>query len=105
MTLLTVLERNEKVKTLFNECLVVLESKGNDYTKKSANDNFDIVGEFVGISKYGVWATYFYKHLSAIMSFIKNGKLESEPIKGRILDAINYLGILYTMIDEDKNAK
>jgi hypothetical protein len=100
----------EKVFTeLFNDCLETARRKGRDYSTHAdaeidMNSNFKVLADMMGpnVDKYVVWDVYFMKHIMAIQSFIATRKLESEGIRGRILDAINYLAILESLIEEDK---
>jgi len=91
--------------SMLKQCIACLESKGEDYTM-GTNDrlhNFRTVAEFTGLTKEQVLGVYFYKHISAIFAFIKNGGThESEPISSRIMDAINYLLLFEKMIQENK---
>ena len=56
----------------------------------------------IGLTPLQVWAIYFYKHIAAIETYVKNGSVSSEPIEGRIADAINYLILLRALIEETK---
>ena len=81
-------------------CNDILAVKGFDYTQGSPNrlQNFDRNAERLGMRPEQVLAVYMNKHLDAIDTFIKHGRVESEPIDGRIHDAINYLLLLYKMV-------
>jgi len=96
-------DRNVLMKNILDSCYETLVSKGIDYSGSTANDNFDTIAGYTGVSRYTVWAVYFFKHISAILRFCKDGKLDSEGIKGRIIDAIGYLAILHTLIVEDED--
>lgn len=87
-------------------CDKILPTKGHDYTqgKKDRLANFYEAAAFLGQSPFQVWGTYFYKHLTAIFSFAKHGRVESEPIEGRIHDAINYLLLAYKMVKREKKS-
>lgn len=96
--------RDKYINHLFEEIRVLLDRKGKDYnTNDDVNGNFQVVADELGkkASKYFIWYVYFQKHLQALRSFIGKNKLESEGIKGRIMDLIGYLAILYTMLCED----
>lgn len=89
--------------SLLEEVLKTLETKGADYTMGSKDrlHNFRTVGSFVDLSKEKVWSVYFYKHIAAIFNYIKSGgQSESEPIRGRIVDAIVYLLLFHKMVIE-----
>ena len=106
-------ERVDFVDKKVSEILIpILQQKGRDYIDfakgeidANANANFESVSLFLGggaIDKYVVLLVYLSKHLLAIMSWIRTKKVESEPIGMRIADAINYLFILWSMIEEDE---
>jgi hypothetical protein len=79
--------------------------KGKDYAgDDDALANFKAAAEAFGMTPFQVWAVYHHKHQSAIDSFIKNGQVESEPIEGRIHDAILYLFLLLGLIEDEKPA-
>lgn len=82
----------------------LLLTKGKEYAgDDDALANFkDSLG--IGLDpKQKLWV-YLSKHMSSIASYIKNGKeFSNEPIEGRIADARNYLGLLYMLIQEEKN--
>lgn len=72
--------------------LIIL--KGNDYTVGNAQEdrlwNFKEVGALLGITPLQCLGVYWLKHVLAICTFIKYGKVESEDIDGRFLDESNY---------------
>ena len=84
----------------------LLELKGADYTGGNADrlHNFKDNAKILDIDPETVWAVYFMKHIAAIMTYVKDGKVQSENITGRIDDAINYLYLLEGLI-EDKRAE
>ena len=105
------IKRQAIIASLFTDCLDECDRKGQDYavhngTEKEIDSlsNFKSIASMLGsnITKYTVWYVYFAKHIHAITTFITTGKLESEGIKGRIIDAINYLAILHCMLEEDQ---
>ena len=103
-------ERQKLITTLFDECLKTLVGKGNAYSGNiDANSNFKRNGERLGLTKYQILSVYMNKHLDGINNAIKaNPEFpdeKTEGMKGRILDAINYLAILHTLIKEDENGK
>ena len=75
--------------------LGISKGKRVDYTKGSDDvlANFKNQSESLGIDPKVSLAVHMEKQFSAILTYIKtNGKSESEPIKNRIADCINYLG-------------
>lgn len=100
-------QANKLTDQLMAECKSILKSKGADYA--SATDvhaNFIRNAQRLGLTKYQVWALYFNKHVDAINNSIKRNavspQVESEPLKGRIIDCINYLIRFDSMLEEDK---
>lgn len=104
-------QRAELIKDLMDRCLETLTRKGNDYkTIEDVNGNFKELARELStperqLTPYDIWYVFFAKHLSAVKNFITRGSLESEPIEDRILDAVNYLLILHTLIEENKRIK
>lgn len=96
---------HELREDLIADAFEVSNKKGQDYTQKSqdALKNFKTVAERTGLTAKQVLGVYMMKHQDAIASFIEHdGQLESEPIKERIIDNINYLTLLWGLIVEDE---
>lgn len=99
-------QREQIQKELFAECIGVATAKGKDYSGETDSlSNFKRNAEKLGLTKYQVWAVYCGKHLDSIFNSIKsspeNPQVESEPLRERIKDAINYLTILEALRLED----
>lgn len=102
------IESDPDFKRIMDECDRILGTKGSDYTAGGRRAhgklaNFYAVAERAGLSPLKVWAVYFGKHLDAIDTFVRQGALASEPIEGRICDAINYLLILAKLIEYERD--
>lgn len=102
--------RNGLIDSLLGECLETLLTKGAAYSGDiDANSNFKRNAERLGMTKYQVLMVYMNKHFDGINNAIRANpeypEEKTEGMKGRILDAINYLCILHTLIEEDKIAK
>ena len=105
-------ECKEKVMTgdadfdaTLEECFKVLGVKGQDYTvgSKDRLANFNRAAELLSMRPEQVLAVYWYKHVAAVLSYIKTGgQSESEPIEGRIADNINYMLLFGKMVAEKK---
>lgn len=77
------------------------ETKGNDYAgHEDVLANFKRQAQNLGLTKEQVLAVYLNKHFDAINTYCKDGSVKSEPIEGRIHDAIVYLLLLRAMIAE-----
>jgi len=78
-------------------------TKGHDYAgDDDALANFKQAGEKLGLRPEQIWGVYADKHWSAVMTFVKEGDVKSEPIEGRIHDVILYCFLLLGLIEEKK---
>ena len=86
--------QNEHFRSVVEACWKIYDQKGIDYTRGKGDedrlDNFRRAAENNGVTFIQAWGVYFYKHISAVWKFAKDGKVESEPIEGRLYDVINY---------------
>jgi hypothetical protein len=103
---MTVDRRKTIIEELNAEGLTLIESKGRAYAGDGDSlANFKRNAERLGLTKYQIWATYFNKHIDSINSAIQqnpnNPVDKTEGLKGRIIDAKNYLDILYCLLEED----
>lgn len=81
------------------------KQKGHDYAgEEDALGNFKNAAARLGLTPEQVWAVYSDKHWSAIMTYCREGQVESEPIEGRIHDIILYGFLLLGLIEEKKRA-
>lgn len=88
---------------LLGEVRLMRDTKGKEYTDGLERfDNFNRLAAELDLPRLKVWQVYFTKHMDAIRSYIRTGQTHStEPIRGRIVDAITYLTLLAGMIEED----
>lgn len=85
--------------------LKVNRSKGVEYAgDDDALYNFKEDGEDLGLPPRQILAVHLNKHLKAIRYYLRTGKVLSEDIHGRILDARLYLALLDALIVEDEQA-
>jgi hypothetical protein len=91
----------------FAEIRRIRESKGKDYSRGEADtlSNFKRHAAALGLTPEQVWAVYASKHWDAVVSFCKHGQVESEPIDGRIDDALTYLLLLKGLIADRQRAE
>tara|TARA_R110001599_G_scaffold255430_1_gene455627 strand:- start:2543 stop:2896 length:354 start_codon:yes stop_codon:yes gene_type:complete len=90
----------------FKNCLEVSKAKGEEYTVGSGQKftNFESIGERLSLSREEVLMVYLLKHIDSIRYYILHGtEASDEKIDGRILDAVNYLVLLYGMIYEKEH--
>lgn len=81
----------------------VAEGKREDYTKGSKDvlANFKNQSDDLGIRPEQSLSVHMEKQFSAVLNFIKTeGQSESEPIIKRIGDSINYLELLWALLNE-----
>jgi hypothetical protein len=99
-------ERANFVEEFLDErCHPVMASKGEEYSRgeTDCNSNFKRVGAAVGAHPITICYVYLAKHLDSIASYVKTGEVKSdEPIESRIGDAINYLLIMASLIEENR---
>ena len=105
---MTVEKRLELVNSLHDEAIKIMIAKGNAYAGgQDSLANFKRNAERLGLSKYQIWGVYFNKHIDAINNAIKDNPEhpidKTEGLEGRIIDAKNYLDILYCLLHEDNH--
>jgi hypothetical protein len=97
----------------FKQCIEIMNKKGAEYSgSEDKFANFKRLAAKYGVPIEEIWGIYFSKHIDSIDSFVRKRRkgygisfIESnlsEPITGRIMDAINYLAILKGIIDESR---
>lgn len=90
----------------FDRIRATNDAKGHDYAgDEDALANFKEAAEHlkdITDPTFAAWYIYFHKHWSAILTFLKEGDVKSEPIDGRILDANLYLILLLGLIEDKK---
>lgn len=100
------MNRNDFEKSrekMLDECDQITKTKGQDYTKGQDDclANF-YEGNTLGIGAQQVCGMFMKKHSDSIANYIRTGgQSESEPIRERIKDNINYLLFLNALIEED----
>lgn len=105
-------------REFIESCDKVLTSKGHDYTQgdNTKGDALTFPGRLKnfyeaakmmpGLSPFSVLGIYWWKHVTAVLTFLAKGQVESEPIEGRLVDCVNYCGfLLYKMIAFEKRRK
>lgn|SRR3990167_2543724 len=96
----------EKIKEFFYECTLIAEKKGRDYNPGGiAFKNVRELAEEIDVSDEKIIWIAMAKHISSIKSYIKLGKLESEPIRERLKDLANYAALLAVLIEENESTK
>lgn len=89
---------------LLADAMVLNDKKGKDYSGDSdALASFKTQAEQAGITPLQVWSIFAGKHWLAVQSYVRNGQVESEPIRERITDLIVYLCLLQGLIEDETN--
>ena len=91
---------DELVDKMIAEEKAIGETKGVEYTQGDRLDNFKRIAAELDIDPLKVWWVYFKKHIDSIASYIKTGKVYSESIQSRIMDARVYLSLCRGLIEE-----
>lgn len=100
--------RAEYIDRFMNNCLGLLANKGSEYSRGEAdvNSNFKRVAEAIGSDPISVAYVYFLKHIDSITNYVKTRETPSgEPIEGRLHDAVNYLAIIGSLIEESNDLR
>lgn len=83
------------------ELKALTATKGEEYTGSDDQlANFKRQAAEAGLRPEQVWLVFFNKHADSIKSFVRTERVLSEPIVGRIDDAILYLVLLKAMVVE-----
>lgn len=102
----TIVVKDPVLAGMLRRCLATLDTKGADYTEGRLQEdrfrNFNLAAADMKVPRGVIWYVYFFKHLTAVRRFAREGKVDSEPIDGRIMDCVNYLFLLWGMAVEDK---
>ena len=81
-------------------------TKGKEYSNSESRfANFDRLAAELGLTNIQVAWVYTKKHLDGIVSYCRTKQILSEPIEGRIVDAIVYLTLIAGMIEEERILK
>ena len=89
-------------------CKNIMKQKQPEYTNGDDDIlyNFKQIADVMKVPAEQVWATYFFKHVQAIMSHASQPDLvPAEPLQSRFADAINYLFLGYALLCEHNRFK
>lgn len=89
------------VEEQFEQIREIRRTKGRDYAGDGDTlGNFKRTADEIGLTPEQVWYVFAKKHWDAIIAYVRKGQVESEPIDGRIDDALTYLLLLKGLIVE-----
>lgn len=96
--------RNIKLANFFEDCLTILENKGSDYNPSGiAFSEIRAEAADLGLKPEQVMLVLAGKHWGAIKTYVKTGKLTSEPIKERLKDLANYCALMSVLLEDQKD--
>jgi hypothetical protein len=88
---------------LLRKVVGMRDTKGKEYANSESRfANFDRAAAELDLTNIKVAWVYTKKHLDGIASYCRTEKEFSEPIEGRIVDAIVYLTLIAGMIEEKR---
>lgn len=91
-------EREEIISAMLSQAKEIRKTKGVEYSAgEDINALFNSEND-IGIDNIQAIGLFMNKHYLSIRRFIKSRDTLSEPIETRIIDLINYLLILNTLI-------
>lgn len=111
------IQNDRDFRACMEACDKLLTQKGADYEVKALTakeqadrdrqrvSNFYAEAVSLGLTPFQVLGVYMHKHLRAIDKYIATGHLASEPIEGRIHDAVNYLILMFKLCKVEERAK
>lgn len=104
---MTFLEFEKYHEELMKDAIRLKDTKGKEYANSENRfANFDRLSVRLRLPNLQIALVLLTKHMDAIESYIANGRTYStEPIRGRIIDAINYLTLIGGMIAEKEEVK
>ena len=92
------------IDSVYLSLIDLTTTKGEEYSRDADQlANFKRQAEELNATPEKILMVYLNKHLDSIKSFVKTGKVHSEPIEGRIDDAILYLILLKGIVQDDQN--
>ena len=96
-------EHNELLEDIFNEVRKIRLAGQKEYAHDEDNcfANFERIAKLQDLSRETILMTYVFKHIDGIQSYIKGHKSQREDVRGRIVDIIVYLTLLWGMADQD----
>lgn len=79
----------------------IMEGKGTSYSGLDDKlGNFKRVAANLNVNPELVWYVYYSKHADSLASFIRGEYKDTEGIKSRIIDMVNYLYLFAGILKE-----
>lgn len=94
-------QRRDHAEMLFEMCKGVTETAQVEYASESnVFENFEDGAAALGIPREVELGVLLHKHFRGIFSWIRGNRQQRDTLRGRIIDAINYLVLLDAMVNE-----
>ena len=100
----TLEEFQSRVDALLNYARETREEKNPAYSgDNDYHENFKTAAKFLDVRPITVAAIYYWKHVSAILSYAKDKDIEqAESLESRFVDCLNYSFIMYSLYKEEQ---
>lgn len=91
---------------IFARCQTTRDAGQKEYAHDDNNAlaNFERGGADLAIPREKVWYIYANKHWDGVLAWINGHRSQREDVRGRIMDLIVYLVLLWAMADDDTGA-
>lgn len=90
---------HERLVAFLDECKDLMTQKGKDYNPTLYFKEVCETADEVGISPVHVLWVLARKHIGAIIRYMKDGQVASEPIRERLKDLANYAALIAVMLE------
>jgi hypothetical protein len=89
---------------VFIECQKTREQGQKEYAHSDSNalSNFERTGDELQIPREKVWYIFAKKHWDGTLAWIRGHRSQREDVRGRIMDLIVYLILLWAMVDDEE---
>lgn len=87
---------------IFARCQATRESGQKEYAHDEANAlaNFERLAGDLALPREKVLWVYLKKHLDGVLAWINGHRSQREDVRGRIMDIIVYLILLWAIVDD-----
>lgn len=95
-------EQNEAVEKFFERAKNLFLSKNRDYCpNEEAFETAKACAQSCGTTTLTVLWVNFFKHVKAVETCLKTGRLETERLDSRFIDIANYAAMMYVWVKEE----
>jgi len=91
------------VQSILKEAAAVRQVALEEYAQSdNVFENFEDTAARLGLRREEVAYIFLDKHMRGIASYIRGKRDQRDSIRGRIIDALNYLLLLGAMLEEEE---